>query len=102
MQTVRESDTVPVHWIVQDEATGLPVDITGATLTVLMQATTGGPVTTVAGQATEPEQGKFKHMYDMLADGIYNLTVLVDGAPGEQTAPTKQNQILRVVPRIEA
>lgn len=100
MQTVRAGDTVPVHWIVADEATKQPVDITGATIEVTMQLTTGGAITTVPGIPTEPTLGKFMHEYDMLAPGTYNLTALVDGVPGEQTAPTKQNQVLRVVARI--
>lgn len=100
MQVVREGDTVLSHWIVTDDSTGTPVNLTGSTIEVHVQSTTGGAVTTPTSQVVDPLTGEIAHAYDTLTPGTYNLEVEITGPPGIQTSPTKKNALLRVVAQL--
>lgn len=100
MQVVREGDTVLSRWIVTDDSTAEPVDLTGSTIEVHVQSTTGGAAITLPSEITDAAAGRIAHSYDTLVPGTYNLEVEIEGPPGIQTSPTKKNALLRVVPQI--
>lgn len=104
MQTVRQGDTLWSYWRALDEETKEPVDLSGSTVVATVQMMRNGKLVgnpiVLDAEISEADEGRWRHRYSALTPGVYALTAAFDGPPGLGTAPTRQNALLNVIPKL--
>lgn len=103
MRTVTEQDTLWMYWrVLEDTPEREPVDLTGATASMSFapHKRAGETLELPAEVVGDPTEGRIRHKYDTVPPGVWLATALVDGPPGEGTAPTASREIVRVLPRL--
>lgn len=100
---VKRGDRVSTFWQVFDAKTGLPLDLTGYTVTLLAQnANYPGPPIPLAISSSNLEQGIVEHITTgdlLVAD--YNVELVLENVQEQVTAPTCGFASLRICSRID-
>jgi hypothetical protein len=101
MLIVKEDDTYPVSFTLTDHATGLPIDLTGSTVSMAICDRSGAVTALTVTVDTDPTQGKILHtLTGTLEPGIYSGVIKLTKAGIQTTAPTADMETLKVVPTL--
>ncbi len=101
MLTVKEDDTHEVFFLLTDQETGSPIDLTDTTVTMIANSRAGVSVAMTVTVSGPPTDGRLVHRLTGLLDpGMYVAVIKMVKTGVLVTAPTEDMLRIKVVPTL--
>lgn len=101
MLTVKEDDTHEVFFLLTDQATGAPIDLTDTTVTMVANSRAGTTTNLAVFVSGAPTDGRLVHrLTGTLDPGMYVAVIKMVKTGVLVTAPTEDMLRIKVVPTI--
>lgn len=101
MHTAKQGETAPATFIVMDEETGQPLDLTGSTVSARARLQKGtSPGYNLSSYIQEPTTGRVACSVADLPVGVYNLEFKIDAPAGTRFAPSDRYEPIRILERV--
>lgn len=103
MHTAKQGETVPASFVVINDETMQPLDLTGQSVSAARarpQKKSTSPGYTLPAYVQQAEQGRVAVDLSTLPAGDYNLEIRIDGPDGERFAPSGKYAPVRILERL--
>lgn len=101
MLIVKEDDTHEVFFLLTDQETGSPIDLTDTTVTMIANSRAGVSVAMTVTVSGPPTDGRLVHRLTGLLDpGMYVAVIKMVKTGVQVTAPTEDMLLIKVVPTL--